>query len=406
MIFALNIIYLLLLTSWAFNKPTKFVIGYFIYITSYFGFFANDLLISNIEVGTLISNLIPLFCAIKYRNYLKDKPSKYLILSLLLFYVYGLVKPIIDGHQNIVMSIISSKAYTFYFLVIYLLVTKNFIKFNKVFNFILYTSFYYSILYILNEANIAIRPPVYIKDDGIQCRYDSFLTFSLFYLHSPICNIKKKAIFTILLLIGIYFGDFFSLLASSIILLPFMYILNKNWKRKSNIIITLACTIIPLIIFSHFFLESQTYKDITEKQNEALYARDAQNEFRWQLIEKEYNWGYGFIHQNSHYISLYNNPDNQYMLSLSFIDSGYTDLMGKFGLCGTILFLLIPIFLMFKGLKNIKSTFCFVFIIQMFAVNITWSVFTFQMGIILLAIAYSYILTNENHNKNENTEYY
>ena len=42
----------------------------------------------------------------------------------------------------------------------------------------------------------------------------------------------------------------------------------------------------------------------------------------------------------------------------------------------------------------------------MFAVNITWSVFTFEMGIILLAIVYSYILTNEGHNKNENIKYY
>ena len=406
MIIALNIIYLLLLISWALNKPTKFVIGFYIYVTSYFGFFTNDVLISNIEVGTFLSNLIPLFSAIKYRNYLKDKPSKYLILSLLLFYVYGLVKPIIDGHQNILMSIISSKAYTFYFLAIYLFITKDFIKFNKVFNFIFYTSIYYSILYVLNGAGIVIRPPEYIKGDGIQCRYDSFLTFSLFYLHSRICNIKKKAIFTILLFIGLYFGGFFSLLASSIVLLPFMRFLNKNWEKKSNIIVKLVCTIIPLIFFSHFFMTSQTYKDITERQSEALSSRNIQNEFRWQLIEKEYHWGYGFIHQNSHYISLYNNPDNQYMLSLSFIDSGYTDLMGKFGLCGTILFLLIPIFLMFKGLKNIKSTIGFIFIIQMFAVNITWSVFTFEMGIILLAIVYSYILTNEGHNKNENIKYY
>ena len=402
----INIVYLLLLTSWALNNPTKFVIGYLIYANSYFGLLASDILISNIELGTFLSNLIPLLCSIKYRNNLKDKVSKYLIVALLIFYVYGLAKPIIDGYQNIIMSIISSKAYTFYFLAIYLVTTKDLIDFKKIFNFIFYTSIYYSILYVLNKVNISIRPPEYIKGDGIQCQYDSFLTFSLLYLHSPICNIKNKNIYTVSLLVGIYIGDYFSLLASSIILLPFMYILNKNWKRKTNIIIILACTIIPLIIFSHFFLESQTYKDITEKQSLALDSRDIQNEFRWLLIEKEYNWGYGFIHQDSHYISLYTNPNNQYMQSLSFIDSGYTDLMGKFGLFGTIIFLFIPIYLTWKGLKNIKNIFCSVLIIQMFAVNITWSVFTFQMGIILLAIAYSYILTNESHNKNENIKYY
>lgn len=391
----INIVYLLLLTSWALNNPTKFVIGYLIYANSYFGLLASDILISNIELGTFLSNLIPLLCSIKYRNNLKDKVSKYLIVALLIFYVYGLAKPIIDGYQNIIMSIISSKAYTFYFLAIYLVTTKDLIDFKKIFNFIFYTSIYYSILYVLNKVNISIRPPEYIKGDGIQCQYDSFLTFSLLYLHSPICNIKNKNIYTISLLVGIYIGDYFSLLASSIILLPFMYILNKNWKRKTNIIIILACTIIPLIIFSHFFLESQTYKDITEKQSLALDSRDIQNEFRWLLIEKEYNWGYGFIHQDSHYISLYINPNNQYMQSLSFIDSGYTDLMGKFGLYGTILFLLIPLYMIGIGFRNIEKSVCLILIIQFFAVNITWSVFTYQVGIIILSILYSFILSNQ-----------
>ena len=154
----INIVYLLLLTSWALNNPTKFVIGYLIYANSYFGLLASDILISNIELGTFLSNLIPLLCSIKYRNNLKDKVSKYLIVALLIFYVYGLAKPIIDGYQNIIMSIISSKAYTFYFLAIYLVTTKDLTDFKKIFNFIFYTSIYYSILYILNKVGISIRP--------------------------------------------------------------------------------------------------------------------------------------------------------------------------------------------------------------------------------------------------------
>ena len=393
---ALNIIYLLLLTSWALKKPTKFVIGYLLYTTSYFGLVTNDILISNIEIGTFLSNLIPLFCAIKYRKNLKDKASKYVIVVLLAFYVYGITKPIIEGHQNIVMSIISSKHYTFYFFAVYLLVTKELINFNKVFNFIFFTSIYFSILYILNRVGIAIKPVEYIKKDGIQCKYDSFLAMSLLYLHSPICSIKKnKILYTILLLVGIYIGDYFSLLASSIVLLPFMYLLNKNWKRKKNIFFILAYVTVPLIVFFHIFKDTQTYKEITSKQTDAITSRDAHNEFRWQLIEKKHNWGYGFIHKDSHYISLFTRSDNEYMSSLSFIDSGYIDLMGKFGLYGTILFLLIPLYMIWIALRNIKNSFLTVMIIQFFAVNLTWSVFTYEVGITLLVLAYSYILINQ-----------
>ena len=393
---AINILFLLLLTSWAIKKPTKFVIGYFIYASSYLGLFSRDILVANIEIGTFLSNLIPLFCTVVHRNKLKDKTSIYIIVALLLFYAYGLFKPIVDGRQNIIMSVISSKTYTFYFFAIYVLTLKDYIDFKKIFNFIFYTSIYYSVLYIINAIGLGIRPPAFIKGDGIQCFFDSFMTFSLLYLHSPICNIKKKAIYTILLFIGIYLGDFFSLLASSIVLLPFQHILIKNWKKKVNIMAIVAIIAIPTFIAFSFFQESQTFKEITEKQSNAIDSRGAHNEFRWQLIEKEYRWGYGFIHKDSKYLSFFTNSDNEYMNSLSFIDSGYIDLMGKFGLFGTILFLLIPLYFIKLGFNNLNNAFCISLIIQFFAVNITWSVFTYQMGIILLGIAYSFILVNRN----------
>ena len=394
MITAINILFLLLLTHWAIKKPTKFVIGYIIYSSSYLGILSNYILISNIEVGTFLSNLIPLFAAIKYRSNLKDKASTIITITLLFFYVYGLFKPIMDGRQNIIMSIISSKSYTFYFFAIYLLAVKKIVNYEKIFNFIFYVGVYYSTLYILNKIGIGIRPPEFIKSDGIQCYFDSYLVFSLLYLHSGFCKIKKKVLYTVLLIIGIYLGDFFSLLSTSVVLLPLLYLLIRNWKRKANVLIIVTASLLPLIIAFSLFQNTQTYKNITEKQSDALYSRNAHNEFRWQLIEKEYNWGYGFIHKDSHYLSLYTDAENNYMNSLSFSDSGYIDLMGRFGLYGSIIFLLLPLYMIVLGFKNIKNAFCVILILQFFVVNMTWAVFTYQMGIILLAIAYSYIINN------------
>ena len=401
-----NFLFLSLLAFWAIKKPTRFIIGYIIYSSSYLGLMSKDILVSNIEIGTFLSNIIPLFCAIACRNKLKDKTSVYIIVALLLFYIYGLLRPVLDGRQNIIMSIISSKSYTFYFFVIYVLIVKSYINFEKIFNFIFYTSIYYSVLYVLNNIGIGIRPPEFIKNDGIQCYFDSYLTLSLFYLHSPLCQIKKKTLYTVLLILGIYFGDFFSLLSTSVVLLPLLYILIKNWYRKSNLLIIIAIAAFPIYILFGFLQESQAYKEIIDKQSEAIYSRNSHNEFRWTLIEKEYNFGYGFIHKNSSYLSLYTNDDSEYMNSLSFIDSGYIDLMGKFGLYGTILFLIIPIYFLRLGFNNSKNAFCIIFIIQLFAVNATWSVFTYQMGIILLAIVYSYILENKKTYNNEDTKCY
>ena len=91
------------------------------------------------------------------------------------------------------------------------------------------------------------------------------------------------------------------------------------------------------------------------------------------------------------------------MRTFTFIDSGYTDMMGKFGLIGTILFLLIPISIFIKGFNNKKNINCVLFILQLLAVNATWSVFTYQMGIILLAIAYSFIFSNIKQQQYENS---
>lgn len=402
----INIVFLLFLTSWAIKKPTWFVIGYFIYASSYLGLFSKDILVENIEIGTFLSNLIPLFCAVVHSNKLKDKISIYIIIALLLFYAYGLFKPIIDGRQNIIMSIISSKAHTFYFFVIYLLTVKDFVDFKKVFNFIFYTSIYYSSLYILNRLGIGARPSEFIKNEGIQCHFDSFLTFSLFYLHSHVCHIRKKVLYTIILIIGIYLGDFFSLISTSIVLLPLLHILVNNWKNKANLLIAITIIALTSFIAFSFLQETQTYKEITEKQSDAIYSRDTHNEFRWQLIEKEYYWGYGFIHKDSHFLSFYTNEDSEYMNSLSFIDSGYIDLMGKFGLLGTIIFLIVPIYFIKIGFGDPRNAFCIIFIVQLIAVNLTWSVFTYQMGIILLAIAYPYILNNYHKDRYEDTKYY
>lgn len=392
---AFNIIALIVLACWAIKKPTYYVIGYFIYLSSFLGFIPNEIMISGIELSAFTSNIIPLSVALTHWKKIEDKLSKRIIITLLLFCLYGILKPLIDGNQGFVQSIISSKTYTFYFFGIYLITYKKIINFQKIFNVLLYISIWFSLLHIINNIGIRIIPPAYIKGDWFQCRFESFVPFALLYLHSPICNIKRyKLLLTIILLIGIYFGDFFSLLITILVLLPLQYLIIKYWKKKAALLIFIFIGLFSAILLYEYAKETTLYKERYTMQEDALSSRSRYNEFRWELIDKKYNLGYGFLHHTSHFLSFYINEEHSYMSTFTYIDSGYIDLMGKFGLYGTILFLAVPLLLIIKGIRKIDCINSVLFILQMLFVNITWSVFTYQMGIPLLAIAYSYILNN------------
>lgn len=401
---AINIIILIYLTFCAFTNPNRFVIVYILFHTSFLGFIPNDIILFNIELSTFLSNIIALTASIKYWKRIEDKTSRYIIYILLLFFIYGILKPIYDGNQNFMLSLIGSKAYTFYFFVIYMITFKKSIIYNKIFNTVLFIGISFSVLYIINSIGIKLVPIAYIKESTIQCHYDSFMPFALLYINSPISNIKKhKFIYTILLLLGTYLGGFFSLFATSILLLPLQHIIIKNRKNKSTIALLIFIGLI-ITSLSYTFLNKEINSSETFTfQKNAYEARRAVNEFRWELIDKKYELGYGFIHNSSYFLSFYINEDTPYMRTFTFIDSGYTDMMGKFGLIGTILFLLIPISIFIKGFNNKKNINCVLFILQLLAVNATWSVFTYQMGIILLAIAYSFIFSNIRQQQYENS---
>ena len=145
-----------------------------------------------------------------------------------------------------------------------------------------------------------------------------------------------------------------------------------------------------LLVITQFVTNTDWFYNIQLQQANALMTRNEFNEFRWDLIQKNQWFGYGFLDKSSEIVKSHSSS-SVYAETFSFIDAGYIDLLGRFGWIIMLVFLLYPLKYLLSSIKD-KELFPFsMFIVQFFCVNYTWAVFSFPMGIIPLSITYAFI---------------
>lgn len=387
----INVFYAFVLTTWSFTHPTRYVMGYFIYVSSYLGWFNQDILIGGVEYGEFLFNLLALF-PVAYHWKDVDVRIKAIIIFLSLFYLYGLVRPIVDGHQGWMLSVKSSKSMTAYFFLFYVIAFYKQMEWEKIFRFLTGIAVYYASLYIINWVGIAIRPPFYIKQDFIQCFFDSFMLFAFCYQLTKENPFALNNLWVwVVLLGGIYVGGYFSLLVVALFILGVIFILQNV---KHPLVWTMLASSVALLFVIGVIYEEALW-NVWKEHQAALDSRTYYNEFRWQLIAKEFLGGYGFLSRDTRLVSLNSMANSSsYMTDLSFVDAGYVDLLGRFGLIGTIFLLLVPIYFLWKTTWNRQTLPFILMVISFYAVNMTWSVFSYPQGITVLALVYAYLFQN------------
>lgn len=393
-----NSAFILITFLFSFTRPTITACLYLIFQTSYFGFIPNEILLSGTDVGSFLINislLFPLFFASgKVKNL--DKHSYYAIIFISFFLLYGIFMPVLQGAQGIFQGIKASKSFLTYFYLFYLVVFRNEIKYNEIFRLIFLCSLYFAILYTVNRLGIHFAPYAYEKNDFIQCRFDSFFPLAIAYLVYLRRKGEKNPLFFIIvafLCVGIFLGDYFSVLATTLALFPLMLI-KADYHTSRRLIRAIFSAGVFAIVLYLLVRNQPWFMTILSNQEDALLTREVYNEFRWEFILQHIYLGGGFLHQTSSLVQSINNDTSSYLEGLSFIDAGYVDLFVRFGIIGTILFLSYPIALMIRSIKNPYMLPFTLFIFQFLCVNYTWSVFSFPMGIVVLSIVYSFILRN------------
>lgn len=404
---------LLLLLYLNLKSPTYYVVFYLFLTTKCLGFFSlSSILISGFDIGFFLINVLTLFLSfINFYKLNQFKALKSLFILVLILLMYGIIKPIFDENSNFVLSIMASKDFLNYSILFFL-----FAKFDRIDEFllrkfVLFLAIYLSVCLIIGQFFTAFVPPFYFSESVLRVFYPTYITLGLYIsvIDSNNITIKLNKVWflRLLLVIGLIFTGYFNLTITTFLGLFFLYFGVKNGGkiRKSFFVFyPILCILFSLMlaISNHEVLMvlEREVTNILFSKDSALSSRDIYNEFRWEAINKQPYFGYGFIHHSAEIVKmLAHNQENRFMRSFSVIDSGYVDFIIKFGFIGLVAFISIVGSLIFKIFVNRYRAYYWglsIFILQMFLVNYTWSMFTFQHGIIVFSLSLFIIFKNIN----------
>ncbi|KEI70754.1 O-antigen ligase family protein [Endozoicomonas elysicola] len=392
---------------WSIVNPTYAVIIYLLFSTKVLGFYdLGDLIIGGLDIGYFTLHMILMVSIILTGAY-RRLPSKltglYLVAILLLF--YGLIYPVALGYQSFTYSIIGSKDYLSIILLFYMAANVDTIDRDLVFKFLCGVAIYFSFVYVV-FALFTIAPTKYLviyESGTIAARtyFPTYISLAIFYLLSK-GNLKQTKItiaFTIMI-IGLIFSNYTSITLTTLAFAYFSLLFKSGkYSKGAHLFITLLLliTLICLVELLHPNFSSQLWTKISEvlrQEDLSQRTRTIYNEFRWEAINKNPLWGYGFLHPSSYVMdSFVGRVQGSYLMnSLAVIDSGYVDLLTKFGFFGTGIYLICIVYYVGLLVKQKDTRVMGFFLVQFFLVNYTWSVLSYRHGIIPMSIVLALFL--------------
>jgi O-antigen ligase len=297
---------------------------------------------------------------------------------------------------------------------IYLLVYYDNIDVNQLIKFVKWESIYFTINYCLFFVVPAIIPPFYSEASHVRTFFPTYISLAIFLYLIEIKMSDKKSFKTYAIVVFLFLGLIFATHSALTIMTLFctvlyLFIYDENLHVKKDTIIKLTGIGIFAIALALLFVNG-LYQGIIDKVNSILYSedlalqtRDLYNKFRWDAIKDEPIFGYGYIHQSSSLMTQFKlvAGDSAFMERFTVVDSGYVDLLIKYGYLGTaiMLFILCRYFMFgfFKKYKNHITLAMSLYLIQYLFINYTWSVYTFSHGIIPGAIAFYLIIMYQDY---------
>lgn len=394
------------------KNPTAFVVYYILASTKFLGFIdPSSFILGGVEIGYFGLNLIAILCAfLTNKWYLIPK-----VLSLFFFLIvgmllYGVFKPVMDYSSSLIQAIMASKETWYYFLFFYLIVYRETIDDEKIFKVIKIIGVYLSLVYIIGFFIPVLRPPLYDNITFIRTFFPTYISLAIFFYaiklkFSENRNLNDRLVLGVLFL-GLFFAAHLSLTLMTIagfVLYKYIYDTRLQIDRYSVSKFAMLSFIgfcMMMIFVEGLYEELETnVEQIISGEHNALSSRDVYNAFRWDVIDRSKGFGHGFIHQSSNLMKTVDTiGNNRFMERLTVIDSGYVDMLLKFGYVGTALVLLIlsryHLLGFVRKYRNPLTLAMSTFLAQYYFINYTWSVYTFAHGIIPGVIALYLLVKN------------
>ena len=376
-------------------SPKRFLLLYALFITSFLGFIDNTALVFGYDIGQFIINISMLLFYLFKRPVLTDKYFKYLDL-IIIIYIFGISRSVLIDFSSFQDSVIGSKSFSSIFLLHYLLSNKEYINNEYLLKIIFGLTLYFLLIFIF-AIFFDLVPPEYYKE-GFLIEIDYLTIFALGVIiisakdfNFPL-NLYKYfliIIFPYLLIKEGHISILFTIAISSLLLLFFKekLFLIKFSKIKLFFLIIL---LIPIAYIFDSFIIDYLYNNIVNL--DSISSRILTNKIRVEYILEKPFLGYGF----SSFSSIQFDTVNQFSNYLSTIDNGYHDLLIKFGLIVSSLYLFCLYKLTIPDVVSKQNFPLVVFMILLLFINLTWSVFTYEIGIISLSFALFLNLNSNN----------
>ena len=376
-------------------SPKRFLLLYVLFITSFLGFIDNTVLVFGFDIGQFIINISMLLFYLFKRPVLIDKYFKYLDL-IIIIYIFGISRSVLIDFSSFQDSVIGSKSFSSIFLLHYLLSNKEYINNEYLLKIIFGLTLYFLLIFIF-AIFFDLVPPEYYKE-GFLIEIDYLTIFALGVIiisakdfNFPL-NLYKYfliIIFPYLLIKEGHISILFTIAIASLLLLFFKekLFLIKFSKIKLFFLIIL---LIPIAYIFDSFIIDYLYSYIVNL--DSISSRILTNKIRVEYILEKPFLGYGF----SSFSSIQFDTVNQFSNYLSTIDNGYHDLLIKFGLIVSSLYLFCLYKLTIPDVVSKQNFPLVVFIILLLVINLTWSVFTYEVGIISLSFALFLNLNSNN----------
>lgn len=376
-------------------SPKRFLLLYVLFITSFLGFIDNTVLVFGFDIGQFIINISMLLFYLFKRSVLTDKYFKYLDL-IIIIYIFGISRSVLIDFSSFQDSVIGSKSFSSIFLLHYLLSNKEYINNEYLLKIIFGLTLYFLLVFIF-AIFFDLVPPEYYKE-GFLIEIDYLTIFALGVIiisakdfNFPL-NLYKYfliIIFPYLLIKEGHISILFTIAIASLLLLFFKekLFLIKFSKIKLFFLIIL---LIPIAYIFDSFIIDYLYNNIVNL--DSISSRILTNKIRVEYILEKPFLGYGF----SSFSSIQFDTVNQFSNYLSTIDNGYHDLLIKFGLIVSSLYLFCLYKLTIPDVVSKQNFPLVVFLILLLVINLTWSVFTYEVGIISLSFALFLNLNSNN----------
>jgi len=378
----------------AIKSPKTFLIIYFLFVSRFFGLIGISSSFIGGDSALVYQQLLMMLAfVINSKGVFNYKKSIFYICILLMVpYLYGILRPVALGMSGFASALLASKEYTSIFLVHYLFAYRSALPVRFVYRLLSVFSLYY-LFVLLGFQLFEIVPPEYEKSlNRVEFFHPTWISLYLFARIGVSKTWAQLGICFLLIAVWLYvmpLNDHSAILLTTtigclLVLVRSKLMLVVASRRKALIACALIVVVSIMIPWERVVDYAMGHPSFSSR---ALYFGP-----RIEFIEQEPWLGYGFVHKNAVQLS----DDNIYMESLSFIDGGYIDLLIKYGILGGCAYLLLLSFAVFRYQRQDLYTAAMkIFFLQYFVISITWSVFSYSMGLMCIGILIYFLDTYE-----------